>query len=281
MANGSGVEGSGFIYDDGGHIVTNNHVVEGAASITVSFFNGTTVQAQLTGRDIYSDLAVIHVDSVPEQSHALFPGDSTQLLVGEPVYAIGNPFGLRGSMTSGIVSQVGRVLRLSDFGVPPPEGNYAIADVIQIDAAINPGNSGGPLLNSLGLVVGVTFAIETGGEVSAFVGVGYAIPSILVKRVANAIIENGTYAHPWLGIEYSAAYVGGLLISSVVSGGPAAAAGLQANDVITEVDNQTVTRAEDLIIYIERYERPNKVISLKVLRGGTVLDKQLTLGVRP
>ena len=282
LANGSGVEGSGFIYDDGGHIVTNNHVVEGAASITVAFFNGTTVQAQLTGRDVYSDLAVIHVDSPPEQSHALILGNSTQLLVGEPVYAIGNPFGLRGSMTSGIVSQVGRVIRLSDFGVPPPEGNYAIADLIQIDAAVNPGNSGGPLLCSLGFVVGVTFAIETSGEVRAFVGVGYAIPSVLVKRVADALIQPGhKYTHPWLGIEYSANYVGGLLISSVVSGGPAANAGLQSNDIITEVDGQPITLPEDLIVYIERYKSPNDVISLKVLRGNTVLDKPLTLGARP
>jgi len=282
LANGSVVEGSGFIYDDGGHIVTNNHVVEGAASITVAFFNGTTVPAQPTGSDVYSDLAVIRVDSLPEQSHALILGNSTQLMVGEPVYAIGNPFGLRGSMTSGIVSQVGRVIRLSDFGVPPPEGNYAIADLIQIDAAVNPGNSGGPLLDSLGFVVGVTFAIETGGEVRAFVGVGYAIPSVLVKRVADALIQpEHKYTHPWLGIEYSANYVGGLLISSVVSGGPAANAGLQSNDIITEVNEQPITLPEDLIVYIERYKSPNDVISLKVLRDSTVLDKNLTLGPRP
>jgi S1-C subfamily serine protease len=282
LANGSVVEGSGFIYDDGGHIVTNNHVVEGAASITVAFFNGTTVPAQPTGSDVYSDLAVIKVDSLPQQSHALILGNSTQLMVGEPVYAIGNPFGLRGSMTSGIVSQVGRVIRLSDFGVPPPEGNYAIADLIQIDAAVNPGNSGGPLLDSLGFVVGVTFAIETGGEVRAFVGVGYAIPSVLVKRVADALIQpEHKYTHPWLGIEYSANYVGGLLISSVVSGGPAANAGLQSNDIITEVNEQPITLPEDLIVYIERYKSPNDVISLKVLRDSTVLDKNLTLGPRP
>jgi S1-C subfamily serine protease len=184
-------------------------------------------------------------------------------------------------MTSGIVSQVGRVIPLSDFGVPPPEGNYQIADLIQIDAAINPGNSGGPLLNSLGFVVGVTFAIETGGEIRAFVGVGYAIPSVLIKRVADAIIQTGHYTHPWLGIHYDPNYVGGLLISYVDSTGPAAAAGLQANDVITEVDNRTVTRAEDLVVYIERYMSPYEVISLKVLRDSTVLDKQLTLGPRP
>jgi putative serine protease PepD len=282
LANGSGVEGSGFIYDDGGHIVTNNHVVEGAVSITVAFFNGTTAQAQIVGTpDVYSDLAVIKVDSMPKLSQALILGNSTQLLVGEPVYAIGSPFGLASSMTSGIVSQVGRVLQLSDFGVPPPQGNYAIVDVIQIDAAINPGNSGGPLLDSLGFVVGVTFAIETGGEVRAFVGVGYAIPSVLVKRVAYAIITTGSYTHPWVGIEYSSSYVGGLQISSVVQGGPAAKAGLQTNDVITEVNGQPITRAEDLIVYIERYKSPYDVISLKVLRGNTVLNKQLTLGPRP
>jgi len=289
LPNGSGVEGSGFVYDDGGHIVTNNHVVEGAASITVAFYNGTSVQAQLTGRDIYSDLAVIKVDSLPKESHALILGNSTQLWVGEPVYAIGNPFGLRGSMTSGIVSQLGRVLKLSDFGVLPPQGNYAIADVIQIDAAINPGNSGGPLLDSLGFVVGVTFAIETGGEVRAFVGVGYAIPSVLVKRVADSIIATwpiiapGHYTHPWLGIEYSSDYVGGLLIDSVVSGGPAASARLQSNDIITKVDGQPITQPEDLIVYIERYKSPNDVIYLEVFRGSTVLDsaRALTLGPRP
>jgi S1-C subfamily serine protease len=288
LPNGSGVEGSGFVYNDGGYIVTNNHVIEGAATITVAFYNGTSVQAQLTGRDIYSDLAVIKVDSLPKESHALILGNSTQLLVGEPVYAIGNPFGLRGSMTSGIVSQLGRVLKLSDFGVPPPQGNYAIADVIQIDAAINPGNSGGPLLDSSGFVVGVTFAIETGGEVRAFVGVGYAIPSILVKRVADSIIATwsiiapGHYTHPSLGIEYSSDYVGGLLISSVVPGGPAANAGLQSNDIITEVDGQPVAQPEDLIVYIERYKSPNDVIYLEVIRGGTVLDsaRALTLGAR-
>jgi S1-C subfamily serine protease len=282
LANGSGVEGSGFIYDDGGHIVTDNHVVEGATSISVSFYNGTTVSAELTGGDVYSDLAVIHVDSMPEQSHALILGNSTQLMVGEPVYAIGNPFGLRGSMTSGIVSQLGRVIQLSDFGVPPPQGNYAIADVIQIDAAINPGNSGGPLLNSLGFVVGVTFAIETGGEVAAFVGVGYAIPSALITRVADAVIQNGTYTHPWLGIAYDPDYVGGLFIKQVDSPSPASTAGLLVNDVITEVDNQPVTRPEDLIVYIERYKSPGDVISLTVVRNGSPLSNpiMLTLGSR-
>ena len=281
LANGSIVEGSGFVYDLAGHIITNNHVVEGAASITVAFFNGTTAQAQVIGRDVYSDLAVIEADSLPEQCNALILGDSTQLSVGEPVYAIGNPFGLRSSMTSGIVSQVSRVLKLSDFGVPPPQGNYSIADVIQIDAAINPGNSGGPLLNSLGFVVGVTFAIETGGEIRAFVGVGYAIPSVLVKRVADSIITTGHYIHPYIGIEYNPNYVGGLLISSVLSGGPADNAGLQSNDILTEVDGQPVTRAEDLIVYIERCKSPNDEISLKVRRGSDVLEKQLTLGERP
>lgn len=198
LYDGSHVGGSGFIYHSGGYIITNSHVVEGAEVITVSFFNGTTVEAQLIGRDVYSDLAVVKVNSLPEQSAPLILGDSTMLMVGEPVYAIGNPFGLSGSMTAGIVSQTGRVIRLGDLGVPEPYGSYAIVDLVQFDAAINPGNSGGPLLNGLDWVVGVTFAIETAGNVSGFIGIGYAIPSALIKRVVPSLIENGTYHHPWM-----------------------------------------------------------------------------------
>jgi S1-C subfamily serine protease len=200
--------------------------------------------------------------------------------VGEPVYAIGNPFGLRGSMTSGIVSQVGRVLQLSDLGVPPPQGSYAIVDVVQFDAAVNPGNSGGPLLNSLGLVIGVTFAIETAGQTRGFIGIGYAIPSVLVRRVVPTLIETGHYSHPWIGIGYDPNYVGGLRIVSINSSGPAARAGLQINDIITKADEQPVNRPEDLVIYIERYKSPNDTIALKVVRNGNVLDKELTLGAR-
>jgi len=215
----SGKSGSGFVYDrtnHGGYIVTNHHVVEGSENnVKVTFFiNGKPIQVPATvkGKDIYSDLAVLEVENIPEEAKPLLVGDSTKLLVGEPVYAIGNPFGLEGSMTAGIVSQLGRVIRLSELGVPEPWGNYSIVDLIQFDAAVNPGNSGGPLLNSLGEVVGVTFAIETAEGIKAFIGIGYAIPSIIMKRVIDALIVNGTYDHPWMGILYDPSYIGGLLI---------------------------------------------------------------------
>jgi 2-alkenal reductase len=277
LASGSQVQGSGFIYDASGYIVTNNHVVENATSINVAFFNGTTVQAEPVGRDVYSDLAVIKVDTLPEQSTPLRIGDSTQLMVGEPVYAIGNPFGLRGSMTAGIVSQLGRVIRLGDLGVPEPWGRYSIADLIQFDAAVNPGNSGGPLLNGIGEVVGVTFAIETIEEVEAFIGIGYAIPSAILKRVVPALIENGTYVHPNMGVGYDKDYIGGMYLLSITENGPADKAGLKKDDVIIEVDGLPVTCADDLIIYLERYKSPGDIIHLKVKRSGVVLEDVIDL----
>jgi len=225
-------------------------------------------------------LAVLEIDNTPSEAKPLLIGDSTRLLVGEPVYAIGNPFGLEGSMTAGIVSQVGRVLRLSELGVPEPWGNYSIVDIIQFDAAVNPGNSGGPLLNSLGEVVGVTFAIETAEGIKAFIGIGYAIPSIIMKRVVDAIIENGTYEHPWMGISYDPTYIGGMLILDVDETGPSYGK-LKRNDVIVEVDNRTVTRAEDLVIYLERYKSPGDNIKLKVIRNGEPVYVNITLGKRP
>lgn len=274
------VLGSGFVYSAAGYIITNNHVVEGASSITVTFLDGNVTRAQLVGRDVYSDLAVIKVDKLPESARPLILGNSSMLHVGEPVYAIGNPFGLSGSMTAGIVSQVGRVLRLGDLGVPPPQGNYAIADVIQFDAAVNPGNSGGPLLNSLGFVVGVTFAIETAGEVEAFVGIGYAISSDIVRRVVPSLIEKGHYDHPRVGISYSRDYVGGVYIVSVEPDSPAEKAGLQAGDVIVKVDGYPIRHADDLIIYLEKYKSPGDVIILTILRDNTQFEVELTLGVR-
>jgi S1-C subfamily serine protease len=263
--------GSGFVYNVGadgkGYIVTNYHVVEGAENnVHVTFFidgKPVKVSATVRGKDIYSDLAVLEVDNIPSKAKPLPIGDSTRLLVGEPVYAIGNPFGLEGSMTAGIVSQVGRVLRLSELGVPEPWGKYSIVDIIQFDAAVNPGNSGGPLLNSLGEVVGVTFAIETAEGVRAFIGIGYAIPSIIMKRVADAIIEKGKYEHPWMGIVYDSSYIGGVLIVEVNATGPAYGK-LENGDVIVEVDNRTINRAEDLVIYLERYKSPGDTIRLKL-----------------
>ncbi|MCK4474925.1 trypsin-like peptidase domain-containing protein [Candidatus Bathyarchaeota archaeon] len=292
--DGSVVEGSGFVYDMQGHIVTNNHVVEGEAEIRVTFSDGTVTSAQLIGGDVYSDLAVIKVEAeaLPEQAHGLALGNSSLLMVGEPVYAIGNPLGLSGSMTAGIVSQVGRVLRLGDLGVPPPRGNYSIVDVIQFDAAVNPGNSGGPLLNSWGLVVGVTFAIETAEEVRGFIGIGYAVPSDVVSRAIPSIISTGGYAHPWVGVEVTdmtpeiaeemhTNYTRGIRVVSVMSGSPAEKAGLQKNDIIIGADGRTISQVDELLIYLERYKRPGDTIILKIVRNNEVLDKSLTLEKRP
>jgi S1-C subfamily serine protease len=281
LADGSTAEGTGFVYDSQGHIVTNNHVVDGAASITVTFFDGSVQTAQLTGNDVYSDLALIKVGNLPAQSEPLLSRNSTQLMVGEPVYAIGNPFGLSSSMTSGIVSQLGRVLRLSDLGVPPPEGNYSIADVIQFDAAVNPGNSGGPLLDSFGYVIGVTFAIETGNTgTNGFIGIAYAVPSVLLLRVVPDLESKGHYDHPWVGIEYDPRYTDGVHVVNIVSGGPAEKAGLQAGDVIKEVDGRQMNRGEDFIIYLERYKSPSDTISLNINRNGSIINKTLTLEAR-
>ena len=293
LPDGSRVQGSGFVYLKGGYIVTNSHVVgqvaqQGfvkAVSVSVTFFNGTTLQAEVLAYDVYSDLAVVKVNEeqvgkIPEQCHPLTPGNSTLLMVGEPVYAIGNPFGLRGSMTAGIVSQLGRVIRLGDLGVPDPWGRYSIVDLIQFDAAVNPGNSGGPLLNGMGEVVGVTFAIETAGNISAFIGIGYAVPSVILERVVPALIENGTYKHAYMGIGYDSQYLGGMNISYVEPNGPADKAGLKVNDIIIEVDNRTVTCPEDLVIYLERYKSPGDIIYLKVMRNSKVSEFTLVLGER-
>lgn len=282
--------GSGFIYNwtnGKGYIVTNYHVIEGYENdVKVTFFiDGKPIQTVVTvkGKDIYSDLTVLEVHDPPEkakEAKQLRIGDSTKLLVGEPVYAIGNPFGLEGSMTAGIVSQLGRVLRLSELGMPEPWGNYSIVDLIQFDAAVNPGNSGGPLLNSLGEVIGVTFAIETTGEVKAFIGIGYAIPSIIMGRVADSIIAKGKYEHPWVGIWYNPSYIGGVFVERVEEKSPAFGK-LRPKDVIVEVDNHTVYRADDLVIYLERYKSPGDVIYLKVIRDGEPIFVNITLGARP
>jgi S1-C subfamily serine protease len=291
--DGSKVQGSGFVYlkgPEGGYIVTNSHVVgevtqQGfvkAESVNVTFFNGTTLQAQILAYDVYSDLAVVKIDEIykiPELSRPLIIGNSTLLMVGEPVYAIGNPLGWRGSMTAGIVSQLGRVIRLSELGVPEPWGKYSIADLIQFDAAVNPGNSGGPLLNGMGEVVGVTFAIETVENISAFIGIGFAIPSVILNRVVPALIEKGNYMHPYMGIVCDSRYVGGAYLSDIDPEGPAYGK-LMKGDIIIEVDGRPVTCLDDLFIYLERYKSPGDVIHLKVMRNSTVLEFTLVLSER-
>lgn len=294
----SRAEGTGFVYDKEGHIITNNHVVENVAEnngiIRVAFLDGTIVEAELVGRDPYSDLAVLRVDLTPEKLHPLTLGNSSKLKVGEPVYAIGNPFGLSESITQGIISQLGRTLQI--------KGGYSIIDVIQIDAAINPGNSGGPLLNRFGEVIGVNTAIHPYAQ-----GIGFAIPSNLVQKVVPALIANGTYKHPWIGIagldvtpEIAQALglkeVKGFLITSVMPDSPAEKAGLRGcnrtvivegeevpvgGDVIVAVDGRPVDRMNDLLVYLERYRKVGDKITLTILRGNEKLDKELVLGERP
>lgn len=281
-------EGSGFVWDSAGHIVSNNHVVEGADRLLVTFADGTVTEGRVIGTDPDSDLAVLQVDLPAAQLQPVTLADSTQLKVGELAIAIGNPFGQAGTMTVGFISALGRRLEL-DSTV------YNIPDVIQTDAAINPGNSGGVLLNPQGEVIGVTSAIIS--PVQASSGIGFAIPSVIVQRVVPALIANGAYQHPYLGISGTTlttemvAQLGlpagqrGALIVQVVSGGPAAAAGLQGSetsgDVVTAVDGQPVDSIDDLITYLARYGTAGEMVNFTVLRSGQTLTVPVTLGTRP
>jgi S1-C subfamily serine protease len=274
--------GSGFVYDTQGHIITNHHVIEDADALEVTFSDGTIVPAELVGDDPYSDLAVIRVDEPPGLLHPLPLGKSSQLQVGEYAIAIGNPFGLSNSMTLGIVSQVGREL--------DAPGEFKIVDIIQVDAAINPGNSGGPLMNIRGEVVGMNTAIIANSE-----GVGFAIPSDTVSREVSQLIETGTYKHPWIGVsavnldsdiadELGLNITKGTIIVTVVAGSPAEAAGLkggQTGDVIVGVDNVTVRKLIDVLVYIERNKSPGDIVTLQIIREGTALNVPVTLEERP
>jgi len=288
--------GSGFIYDLKGHIITNYHVIEDATTIQVTFLDGNMTKASRVGEDPYSDLAVIKVNPRVTTLHPVVLGNSSALTVGEPVAAIGNPFGLSDTITAGIVSALGRELKAP--------GGYLIIDVIQVDAAINPGNSGGPLVNFEGQVVGVNTAIISGS--GTFAGVGFAIPSDTAKRELPDLIAHGTYIHPWVGISGTdvtlaiAQYIGlekpqGFLIIEVVSGSPADQAGLRGGnesviiggqqiliggDVIVGIDNQSVRKLNDLVVYTERNKRPGDQVTLTIIRNGTQQLMNLTLGER-
>lgn len=289
--------GSGFVYDNQGHIVTNHHVIEDAETIQVTFLDGNITSATVVGMDIYSDLAVIKVDPKATVLNPVVLGSSSDLNVGEPVAAMGNPFGLSDTLTVGIVSSLQRTLDAA--------GGYVIIDIIQIDAAVNPGNSGGPLVNIKGQVVGVNSAIQS--ETGVFTGIGFAIPSDTVKREIDDLIENGEYRHPWLGISALevdiplADAIGlekpqGLLVVNVTSGSPADQAGLRGGDevtiidglefnlggdVITEVDGVPVITMADLAVYLERNTKPGDSIELGVIRDGQQLMLAVKLGERP
>ena len=291
--------GSGFVYDVSGHIVTNNHVVEESEKTTVTFLDGTSYNAKVIGTDPYTDLAVLEVEADPSLLHPLPLGDSSTLRVGDQVAAIGNPFGLSGSMTSGIVSQLGRLLST------PGTASFSIPGVIQTDAAVNPGNSGGPLLNMRGQVIGINTAIQS--ETGEFAGIGFAVPSNTVSKVVPVLIKEGKYKHPWLGVSGVdiapdlAEILGlqdtkGLLIVSIVKGSPAEKAGLHGStetkeidginyqiggDVILAVDGKDVRKIDDILIHLQNEKRVGDIIDLEILREGRVTDFKLTLEERP
>ncbi len=297
-------EGSGFVYDKLGHIVTNNHVVAGADKVQVTFANDVSVAATIVGMDPDSDLAVIKVEVDETMLNPLPLGDSDGVVVGQRIVAIGNPFGLDGTMTTGIVSALSRVL--PSGSVSAQGARYSIPDVIQVDAAINPGNSGGPLLDFEGRVVGVNAAIESPG--SYFSGVGFAIPVNILRRVVPSLIAQGYYEHPRLGVSIltvTAPMVDtmglpggqrGVLVADIVEDGPAVDAGLIPNtsaverddqrlptdgDVIVSIDDQPIRTSDELISYLARKTTVGQKVRLGVLREGATLYVTVRLGARP
>jgi len=297
-ATDTGGVGSGFVYDNLGHIITNAHVVDGANKTTVTFLDGSQYSAEIIGEDRFTDIAVIKVSEKPRLLHPLQMGDSSLLRVGEQVAAIGNPFGLSGSMTSGIVSQMGRLMAT-------PDTAFSIPDVIQTDAAINPGNSGGPLLNMKGQVIGINTAIQSiTGE---FVGIGFAVPSNTVSKIVPVLIEDGKYHHPWIGITgqdidpdlaqaLQLKQAKGFMIITVVDGSPADKAGLKGRtitletggkeypaggDIIISVDDKEVRKISDILIHLQREKSVGDEMVLGVLRDGEFLHITLELVERP
>jgi len=290
---------SGFIIDTDGHIVTNNHVVGGATLITVVYHNGQQSFAELVGTDPDSDLAVIRVENLPPDAHPLPVGDSSSVRPGDWVLAIGSPFGLGNSMTLGIVSAVGRII---PSGAPP----FNIPQVIQTDAAINPGNSGGPLLNLQGEVIGVNAQIATGGQTAANAGVGFAIPSNIVRRVVPVLIESGSFQWPWLGVSGGNVTLltqqandlpvqQGAYIDEVVANGPASRAGLRGSsgtravqgidvptggDVVVEVDGEPIADFASLLDATTS-RNPGDSMALTILRDGQRIRVNVTLDARP
>ena len=264
-------EGSGFVFDKSGHIITNEHVVAGASSIKVRFQDGTTAKATVVGTDASTDIAVLKVDVAAAQLHPLALGDSSTLQVGQPVAAIGSPFGLPESLTSGVISALNRTITAPN--------NFSISGAIQTDAAINHGNSGGPLLNANGEVIGVNAQIESdsGGND----GVGFSIPINAVKSVAETLIAGQTVQHAYLGVQIGDAPSGtGAQVSSVKASSPADKAGLQAGDVIAAMDGTSIDNADDLTARISAH-KPGDKVTLTVDRNGKTLTVDVTLGTRP
>jgi 2-alkenal reductase len=308
LTGGGGGLGSGFVIDDQGHILTNLHVVEDFTDLEVDFPSGFKTRGEVLGTDQDSDLAVIKVEAPPEELHPLTFGDSSQLQVGQTVVAIGNPFGLNGTMTTGIISALGRTL--DSMRSAPGGSTFTAGDIIQTDTAINPGNSGGPLLNLDGEVIGVNRAIRTfnftAEEEPVNSGIGFAIAINIVKRVAPVLVSEGSYDYPYLGIsslpeitlldqeELGLPRSTGAYITSVTPGGPADEAGLRGasratdnpilaagGDLIIAVDGRSILAFNDLLSYLINFKSPGDKILLTVLRGDEELEVELTLDKRP
>lgn len=293
--------GSGFVYDDNGHIITNHHVVSGGGDrLDVTFPDGVVYRASLIGSDPSADVAVLYVEDVSKEK--LLPlslADSSNVRVGERVAAIGNPFGLSGSLTSGIVSGVGRQIPAQD------DEGFTIPNIIQTDAPINPGNSGGPLLNIRGEVIGINSAIfSTTGQ---FAGVGFAIPSSTIAQIVPSLITTGSYQHPWLGVAGRDMTPGisdrlgldeprGFLVMDVVAGSPAEKAGIQrgdedavidgipmrfGGDVIIAIDNNTVRKIDDILAYVEIEKSVGDDLEIMILRDGQMMEVIAILAARP
>jgi putative serine protease PepD len=264
-------QGSGFVYDGDGHIVTNQHVVDGATSVSVKLWNGKSYDAKVVGSDPSTDLAVLDVDAPASVLKPLALGDSSALEVGDGVVAIGSPFGLDQTVTTGIVSALHRQITAPN--------NFAIADAIQTDAAINHGNSGGPLLDLSGKVIGVTSQIES--ESGGNNGVGFAISADTVERIAGRLIANGSVEHAYLGVATDdATGSNGASIADVRAGTPAAVAGLRNGDVVTEVNGDTVDSADELRELIDA-RSPGDTVELTLKRNGDTRTVKVELGTRP
>jgi S1-C subfamily serine protease len=283
--------GSGFLIDNQGTIVTNNHVIEGQREVSVFFTGLYETRGVVLGTDPDSDIAVVRVDEVPEGVQPVVLGDSSLLNVGQMLIAIGNPLGQDRTVTTGIVSALGRTLQESQM-----QGNFSIGGVIQTDAAINPGNSGGPLFNAAGEVIGMNTAVAAipnqQGASQLSNGIGYAVPSNLIKKVVPELIEKGAYDHPYLGVSIGEAYTtldvklnrapaAGLRIRANASG-PVAQAGLREDAILTAVDGQVMTSSDDLISYLELEKAPGDTVILSIVTSnGQTGDLTVTLGARP
>jgi 2-alkenal reductase len=306
--------GSGWVYNSDGIIVTNNHVVDTETKVEVDFLSGYKTFGNVIGGDAYSDLAVIKVDAPAAELHPLPMGDSNTLQVGQTVIAIGNPFGLSSTMTSGIISALGRALPSTSTTQAASGGYFSTPDIIQTDTAINPGNSGGPLLNLNGEVIGITSDIIPSSTTTingqgGNIGIGFAISINLIKRVVPSLIQNGKFDYAYLGIStiddlpleaiqaLGLQSTSGAYVTSVFSGGPSDTAGILAGttplnlagyttlnkggDLIVGIDGQPVITFYDMIRYLALYKSPGDTVTVTVLRGSEKVDVPVVLGTRP